>query len=452
MNKKMNKKTSLIIRRITYITFIVIFLVATPLIILYTQGYRYNFKRGKIQKTGIIVVSSIPRGATISLNDKIVEDKKTPTRLEQILPADYVIKLEKPGYHQWQKQLNVGENSTTFAEKIILWKDSQPATTTLTGNFWQSSRDNQLVATWDQSKQSVEIFNTTLEKMLSEVNIASEVTPTFGWSADSGRLLIETSAALTILEVSNPQKKIAIPKNRLPEKITAVHWDNRNSNSLYVSNTAGLWLVNLGDQTYRRVMTADELTDFSADNDGAYWFDGRTIYYQKFSAAKPELIYNLNCLECRFVAEKTASLIMFNQAQEKVIIIDPTSKNKPVEIIAKNWQWLNDDNLLFHNDWELFTFSFVTNKLELITRFGEPIKQAVWHPWGRNIIISQGNKIKAIELDNRDLRNIIDLADTTDNKNLLINESGRDIYYNHGEEILKLNLGDFRAYQNLNIY
>ena len=43
-------------RRMLYLAFIAVFLAAAPLIILYAAGYRYNFKRQKIEKTRIIYI------------------------------------------------------------------------------------------------------------------------------------------------------------------------------------------------------------------------------------------------------------------------------------------------------------------------------------------------------------------------------------------------------------
>ena len=59
-------------RRMVYASFIIIFSILTPIIILYTQGYRYNFKRGRVQKTGILIISSIPKKADVYLNNKLV--------------------------------------------------------------------------------------------------------------------------------------------------------------------------------------------------------------------------------------------------------------------------------------------------------------------------------------------------------------------------------------------
>jgi len=60
-------------RRLIYSTFIFIFVILTPIIILYTSGYRYNFKKRTIEKTGILYLESKPKDALILIN-QLVDD------------------------------------------------------------------------------------------------------------------------------------------------------------------------------------------------------------------------------------------------------------------------------------------------------------------------------------------------------------------------------------------
>ena len=78
-------------RRIVYIAFIIIFLIITPIIILYTAGYRYNFQKHRIQKTGILILKSNPAGASIYLNGELKKEK-TQARIANLLPDDYNLK------------------------------------------------------------------------------------------------------------------------------------------------------------------------------------------------------------------------------------------------------------------------------------------------------------------------------------------------------------------------
>jgi len=58
------------LRRAIYITFILGFLITAPILVLYTAGYRYNFKKSTVQKVGSISVKPSPSEADIYLDDK----------------------------------------------------------------------------------------------------------------------------------------------------------------------------------------------------------------------------------------------------------------------------------------------------------------------------------------------------------------------------------------------
>ncbi len=114
----------LIHRRIIYLSFIAAFLIITPIIIIYTSGYRYNFKRGTLEKTGIIYLESTPRSAKIYLNG--VYRDNTPARFTNLLPDKYSVEISKDGYYPWHKTIEVQSNLTAFEKNIVLFKQSQP--------------------------------------------------------------------------------------------------------------------------------------------------------------------------------------------------------------------------------------------------------------------------------------------------------------------------------------
>jgi PEGA domain len=104
---------------------ILVFLILAPIVVLYTAGYRYNTKKMRVEKVGIIFVRSRPSGANIYLNGK-KRTETTPARLRDLLPGDYDVKISKNGYSDWEKTLPVGSELTTFAESIALFKNSVP--------------------------------------------------------------------------------------------------------------------------------------------------------------------------------------------------------------------------------------------------------------------------------------------------------------------------------------
>jgi len=86
------------IRRLIAAVFIISFAISAPLLLLYASGYRYSLKKTKLEKTGALIIKSEPTGAKIFLNEEEMPDK-TPARISNILPDDYLITVSKQGYY-----------------------------------------------------------------------------------------------------------------------------------------------------------------------------------------------------------------------------------------------------------------------------------------------------------------------------------------------------------------
>jgi len=103
----------------------IIFLVITPLLILWTLGYRYNSKKHSIEKTGLLIVKSEPNNADIYLNNK-KQKNQSPAKIKYLLSGDYDFKLEKQGYFSFDKKIAVKSGEATFADNVILLKQNLP--------------------------------------------------------------------------------------------------------------------------------------------------------------------------------------------------------------------------------------------------------------------------------------------------------------------------------------
>jgi len=104
---------------------VMLFLVAAPLTILYTAGYRYDFVNHAIRQTGVFSVDVQPKDASVFINN--VPIKKTiPLRLTNRAPGNYLLRVSRDGYRDWEKTIIVDSNKTTFIRNISLFKDSLP--------------------------------------------------------------------------------------------------------------------------------------------------------------------------------------------------------------------------------------------------------------------------------------------------------------------------------------
>lgn len=116
---------TLAIRRLIYIIFILIFLIAAPVILLYTTGYNYNFKKGALLETGVLLLDALPADAQFNLDGQPMTEK-LPARISNLKPKDYTAEIKKDGFNSWKKTLSVGSGETVYATNIFLPKIDLP--------------------------------------------------------------------------------------------------------------------------------------------------------------------------------------------------------------------------------------------------------------------------------------------------------------------------------------
>jgi hypothetical protein len=409
------------------------------------MGYRYNIGKGRVQKTGIIRVTSVPSGADIYLNGTKYGLSQTPARIEKLLPGDYEIKLSKDGFYDWQKKLPVYENGTTFAEKVILWKKSAASViSTTTADSWLVSPDKNIVAITDKLG-SVSLLDIN-SGIFGETSGGSFETITSISSYDdlklssfspSGRYIIAEAvkggktAYYLIDTLSKNNKKIS------SQDFINVKWE-ASSDNLYALDKTGLWTINLASLKPQISTKGLIASDFYVSNKSLYFIADGVLKRQALGENNSSAVEKLSCADCRIYGIKSNRLIALGAGGD-MSIIDLNRQVKTINAKAKNIDWLNPNSMIFSNDYEIFIYEFAKSDPELITRLGSPITSAIWHPNGRHLIFSTDNKIKIIELDNRELRNIIEINDSAASF-MTADRAGNNLYFSSASGINKLNL------------
>ncbi len=424
-------------RRIIYIVFILIFLIAAPTVILYTSGYRYNFQKARVQKTGIMMLSSVPRGAEIWLNGKQVDKKTTPARLEYILPGDYEIQFKKSDYHDWQKKLPVYENNTTFAEKVVLWKQSQPQIMSAsTSNSWLLTSDKRQAAMLAASNTLVllEVGGDLTDFLMAneaglrdsfdfkdynQVNILD-------WSPDNKKILLSATGKADYYLVFNTLNK---QLQKISGQFKIIDW-GENSDLLYGADKLGFWQIDPIAGQQKMIFKSFLPDDFLIADGKIFYLENQTLWEKNLVNGRNGVVTSpVKCDHCHLTKKIGNRFVLQGRQTQKLLIIDAANRKNDMENSAKNLYWLSSDSLLFYNDWEMYIYDLHKKDPELITRLGQPIKSALWHPKGKHLIFAAGNKINIIELDNRELRNVIDLADNAEVKDLATSRDGKILYF-----------------------
>ena len=125
-------------RRWLFTAFVLAFLIMASVIIPYAFGYKLDPAGFKLQKTGMFVIETEPKGALIYLNKQLQTSKflmfsgneekaiKSPAKLSHITPNTYTVRLELDGYWPWEKELTVKASETTYLEDVKFFKRNLP--------------------------------------------------------------------------------------------------------------------------------------------------------------------------------------------------------------------------------------------------------------------------------------------------------------------------------------
>ena len=197
------------LRRVTYLSFFVLFFILTPLFIMYAVGYRYNFDINTIEKNGAFYIKSYPRGAEIYI-DNIKTRHKTPHQLTNIQPGNHDVLIQKDGYLDWHKQLSVYSGEIIFVEDIVLFLTDIQKT-----SFGRGS-DNFLVNKQKNKYAYIDDYDLLDNNMLMITDIEQAKTQTISgipldhdlidWSDDNQYLLLKYLDSYSVFNIN--QKKL----------------------------------------------------------------------------------------------------------------------------------------------------------------------------------------------------------------------------------------------------
>jgi hypothetical protein len=108
------------LRSILFYLFLALYLVVTPLAILYALGYQIRPGRHQAWiKTGLISLETEPTGARVFLGASRYR-WKTPTMLRDLKPGDYPIHLTLRGYQPWSAVVRVEPEKATILDHLVL--------------------------------------------------------------------------------------------------------------------------------------------------------------------------------------------------------------------------------------------------------------------------------------------------------------------------------------------
>jgi len=354
-------------RTILFLICLILFLIITPIVIFYSQGYRFDFKTKKISQTGGFYFKVSPKSAEIYINDRF--KKKTDfflgeIQIENLLPKKYKIEIKKSGFHSWQKTLEVEEKKVTEAKNIVLFPEN------IHFDLWDKNIENFFISPDEKKiilKRNVQEKKWILELFDIEKNIKTQ--------------LIEEKNDLSDLEFSEDSKEIELKlKTNKGEKIFSLKIDNP---PFILEERKTSFLAK-----EKKQLKGDDKNIFLIENNILSQFNPETNSFEKIF----EPIKNAK------LSGDKRKLAFFTDYEIWVL-------------------YLNEEISPFHKKGE---------KVFLL-RFSEKIKDLFWLT-DHYLMIQVGEKIKISEIDDRDRINVIDLASFNKNSKIFWSTVNRKLY------------------------
>ncbi len=409
----MEKKT----RKVLLFIFFLIFILVAPILTLYVQGYRFDFENKRLTQTGGIFIKTInPKQVEVHLDEKL--SKKTDfffssTLIENLLPKNYNIKVQKQGYYTWEKNLEVKEKQVAEARSIVLLpKDPEfQLLTTGVENIWFSEdKSKTIIKEREKNIWTLKLYN--LEK-----NVKSQLikeTDTYKTGADLIDLQFTNNDKL-MLQIENKEQisyfelKIdSIPplliKVKAPQPLIedALSYESFNEAIYYLDSSGDLYK-----------------TDTSLTNN-------EKITSQAFDI-KQETKYKLHVFEKAIFLQEGKTIYLLNQEKK---IFEKFSENINYIKISPDKRKLvyfsdSEIKILFLEE-QNFQPRFNKGENMFLMRLSESMNDIFWLNPDYLILITD-NMLKIVEIDNRDRVNIINIV-TVKNPEIFLNRKTKKLY------------------------
>lgn len=243
-------------KQLLFSLFLFLFLLlGTVIVVLYGKGYRLDLGHGekpKISKTGLLVATSNPDGASVYINGNLTT--ATNNTLD-LTPGEYDVKIEKEGYFPWEKKLKIQQELVTKADALLypLAPKLESITTSGVEAPVMDPSHTRLafrVASQSALRNGVYVYDMNARSVLSLQSavkqIANDTTALFSiadltWSPDGQQLVATISGQLGPVTYLLNANQL----NEAPQNITAIlpsiqeQWDSDKADKAH-AQTVGL--------------------------------------------------------------------------------------------------------------------------------------------------------------------------------------------------------------------
>lgn len=407
------------IRRTITIAFFLFFFIVSPLLLLYASGYRYDFKRGTLLRTGNIFIEATDvKDATVYIDNKPYSELLNKKLfLKNLTPGDYTIRIEKEGYTTWEKKLRVDGTLTTFLKDVVLFLTSKPVEITKGPiTDYLTSPDHNFISFIRTTSGVAEIwlYNTRYNEEQLLYRTSADLQPKMSWAKSSNRLmLILPNRALIYKTSSTPFSLLA---DIIMTKDVTTVWDETSDSTillfgneqisrydLVTKKTDIIFETNQGEKIsdIRVTNGSSILALIESDNNTSALLIDNSIKVKKE-------IFSVSGIGIKIIENTAQYLILSNKNTHKLYLVRKSGSN-PLENLLSEDNFTLDGvsaslspdktRLLIINDYELSIFNIESKEINLINRFGQPIINAQWYDDSQHVMITVNDSVTISDLN-----------------------------------------------------
>ncbi|EKD58921.1 MAG: hypothetical protein ACD_56C00029G0001 [uncultured bacterium] len=445
-------------KKIFFWTLVVLFWFVAATIIGYAFGYSFSFERGVFVYTGSVTLNTTPKEVNVYIDGILIPSKSfnminNSYHIGGIKPGSYLLEIKAPGYQTWSKRMSVHSGISTEFWNIILVQDSyarEDYDSPGIQKFFISPRKN--LAAFSQQIENdfmVKIFNPgTLE--INQVFVADDYKFTddnrenIEWSPQAHRIIIpaikDGEKNYFITSVDNSEPILNLKELSGHSNLSHARWDPKNKNVLFYMSESNLWRLDLNDMENKKEVVQN-IASYDLSPKALFYFqlpegivyktnfDGSSAREQMTTSSPQDMedssyqiiVYDDNRM---VMLNKSRVLYVFNKGEEN------THFNK-LSSNATGSQFSDDGKkLLFWNDREVSAYfvrkwevqpTRAENEVMPITHMSDKIENVQWSRDYEHVLFTNNNKVKIIEIDKRDNRNMMDILTLNDSSSILVN-------------------------------
>lgn len=239
------------------------FLILTPLVLLYSAGYRLDWQNGFLREAGGLSVDEItPKTVRVFLND-VALPGAIPIRLKNITPRDYDVRLAATGFYDWTKRIPVKNKETVYLKQLALLKKDTPKLlipgAARAASISDDGRWLSYIKT-DEREQTVQLRNLITATDEPLATTTKDTPLNVSWAKQYPAMILTTghppNQRLLAFDLTRPGANVDLNK-LVAEPINKFEWADDAEPELYLSTNQAIYFFVLKTDSLVRVAQND---------------------------------------------------------------------------------------------------------------------------------------------------------------------------------------------------